>query len=128
MPAKIKVVTESIEEGITAKKGNCVTYSARFFLNRGDEITNDFKSIELYGDRIPTRNIEDVELIEHTTTLGKRQSITGDEVALTGLSPGSFREVIIPPHVAYGSTRTDTIPPNSLLRAKIWLHEIRNDA
>lgn len=124
MVARIKVIDESINEGIAAGKGDCVKFSARFFLNKGDEVTRDFKSIEMYGDQLPLREIDGIRLIEHTTILGKRQSIAGVEVALTGLTPGSYREVVIPPHLAYGDRGQGVIPPGAVLKAKVWLHEI----
>jgi len=124
MPAKIDIKQESLPEGRPAAKGDRVVYSARFFRRRGDEVTQDFKSIETYGDRVPTREIDGARLIEHTTTLGNRQAIAGMEIALTGMTPGGFREVIIPPHLAYGEKGTATVPANALIRAQIWLHEI----
>ncbi len=120
----IKIVSELIEEGPQASSGDRVKYSARFFLRRGDEVTSDFESIAKYGDRVPTREVEGVLLVEHTTRLGKRQSISGIERALEGLSAGSFREVIIPPQLAYGTKGSGKIPPNAILRAKLWLHEV----
>ena len=124
MAAKIDIVSEDIQPGTRAAKGSRVTYSARFYLNRGDEVTADHKSIEMYGDRLPTRLIDGVELIAHTTTLGKRQSIAGIEIALTGMTAGSVREVVIPPHLAYGDKGLGPIPPHALLRAKVWVHDV----
>jgi hypothetical protein len=37
-------------------KGSSITYNARFFLRRGDEVTIDAKSIALYGTRLTTRS------------------------------------------------------------------------
>ena len=128
MAAKVKILDESLIQGPVVKKGDTVKYSARFFLNRGDEVTQDFKSIELYDDQLTTRIVEDTHLIEHATILGKRQSIAGVELALTGMSAGSFREVLIPPHLAYGKKGTNVVPPDAVIRAKIWLHEITVDA
>ncbi len=123
-PETIEIVSELIEEGPRASNGDQVKYSTRLFLRRGDEVTSDFKSITMYGARIPTREVEGVLLVEHTTTLGKRQSIAGVERALHGLSAGSFREVIIPPQLAFGTKGSVGIPPNAIIRAKLWVHEI----
>ena len=54
MASDIKILDEHIPDGPTAQKGSSISYSARFFLNRGDEVTPDFKSIEMYGDAVPT--------------------------------------------------------------------------
>ena len=116
-------------EGPGAQKGSTIVYSARFFLNRGDEVTPDYTSIEMYGDRIPTRLVEGVELIEHETLLGKRRVIAGVEKALLGMTPGSYRAVLIPPHLGYGARGLgDLIPPNALLKSKLWVHEVRSTA
>ena len=108
MGTQLKVLNETLLDGPTVQKGDTVKYSARFFLNRGEEVTQDYKSIELYGDRLATREVEGVELIEHSTVVGKRQSIAGIELALRGLSSGSFREVLTPPHLAFGKKGSST--------------------
>ena len=128
MSKGVKILQQSLAEGPRAEKGMRLKYSARIFLNRGDEVTQDFESIKRYGNRIPTRTVEGTDLIEHATVLGSRQSIAGVEAALAGLTPGSFREVLIPPHLGYGAKGLgDIVPPNALLRVKVWLHEICGD-
>ena len=118
-------MSESITEGLRATKGCSVKYSARFYLRRGDEVTPDFEAIPLYGDQVPTRVVDGVVLIEHSTILGKRRAIAGIERMLDGLSAGSFREAVIPPHLAYGERGLgDSIPPNAMLRAQVWVHEV----
>jgi len=125
----IEVLSESIVEGTTASKGSTIKFSARLYLRRGDEVTPDFKSIERYGDRVPTREVEGIRLIEHSTVLGKRRTIAGIERMLGGLSAGSFREAIIPPHLAYGKKGLgDLIPPNAMIRAKVWVHDVEPGA
>ena len=125
----IEVLSESIGEGLTASKGSTVRFSARLFLRRGDEVTSDFKTIERYGNRIPTREVEGVKLIEHSTVLGKRQTIAGIERMLVGLSAGSYREAVIPPHLAYGRKGLgDQIPAGAMIRAKVWVHDVDHDA
>lgn len=124
----IEVLSESIADGPKAGKGSHIKYSARFYLRRGDEVTPDFESIALYGDRVPTRTVEGTRLIEHSTILGRRRPIAGIERAIMGLPAGSYREVIIPPHLGYGEKGLgDRIPPNALLRVEIWLHEVTAD-
>lgn len=121
----IDVLSESIAAGPGATRGSHIKYSARFYLRRGDEVTPDFASIARYGNRVPTRDVEGVKLIEHSTILGKRQPIAGIERMLAGMSPGSYREAVIPPHLAYGKKGLgDSIPPDAMLRAQVWVHEV----
>ena len=88
-------------------------------------MTPDFESIRLYGDRLATREVGDVRLIEHATVLGQRQAIAGIERMLDGMSAGSFREAVIPPHLAYGKAGLgDRVPPNAILRARVWVHDV----
>jgi FKBP-type peptidyl-prolyl cis-trans isomerase 2 len=89
-------------------------------------VTPDYQFIEQYGDAVPTVVVEGVKLIRHTLLLGKRRAIAGVEKALTGMSPGSYREVIIPPHLGYGARGLgNLIPPNALLKAKLWVHTVQ---
>ena len=119
----VKILSETLASGIAAKKGDTVAYSARFFLRRGDEVTPDFASIEKYPGIHELFVVDGVELIVHRTPLGRRQSIAGIEKTLEGMTPGSFREVEIAPHLAYGEKGLgDLIPANALLRARVWLH------
>lgn len=95
------------------------------YLRRGEEVTRDYEMIARYGDRVPTRLVAGVELVEHTTVLGKRQALAGVERMLTGLSPGSFREAMIPPHLAYRDKGVkNLIPPNAMLRVQVWVHAV----
>lgn len=127
MANDIEVIEERIAEGRAARKGSMLAYSARFFLNRGDEVTPDHESIRRYGAALSIRIVEDVALIEHQILLGKRRAIAGVERALVGMSAGSYREVLIPPQLAYGANGLgDLIPPNALLRAKLWVHVVRD--
>ncbi len=126
MAKGIKILEEHIPDGLTAQKGSSISYSARFFLHRGDEVTHDYRSIEMYGGAVPTIVVEGVKLIEHKTILGKRRTIAGVEKALIGMSPGSYRDVMIPPHLAYGIKGLgEMIPANALLRSKLWVHDVQ---
>jgi len=121
----IKILEEAIPNGLTAQKGSSISYSAKIFLNRGDEATPDYKSIEMYGERVPIINVDGVKLIEHNILLGKRRAIAGVEMALTGMSAGSYREVMVPPHLAYGAKGLgELIPSNALLRIQRWVHTV----
>ena len=90
-------------------------------------MTRDAQSIALYESRLHTRTIDGVELIDHTTTLGKRQSIAGVEKSLYGMQPGGYREVIVSPHLGYRETGIpDLIPPNAMLRIQLWVHDVQS--
>ena len=60
----IELLRDIPGEGPEAEKGAVVTYNARFFLRKGDEVTRDAQSIALYGSRLHTRTIDGVELID----------------------------------------------------------------
>jgi FKBP-type peptidyl-prolyl cis-trans isomerase len=67
-----------------------------------------------------------VELIDHTTTLGKRQSIAGVEKSLYGMQAGGYREVLVSAHLGYGAVGvSDIIPPNAMLRIQLWVHAVQ---
>ena len=123
----IELLRDIPGEGPEAEKGAVVTYNARFFLRKGDEVTRDAQSIALYGSRLHTRTIDGVELIDHTTTLGKRQPIAGVEKSLYGMQPGGYREILVSPHLGYGETGiSGLIPPNAMLRIQLWVHEVQS--
>jgi FKBP-type peptidyl-prolyl cis-trans isomerase FkpA len=50
-----------------------------------------------------------------TFTLGGGQVIQGWDQGLVGLRVGGSRRLVIPPSLAYGSTRHSLIPPNATL-------------
>ncbi len=121
----IELVKDIPGRGLKAEKGCQVVYNARFFLRRGDEVTNDARPITLYRDRLNVRQIGSVELIDHTTILGKRQPIACVEKSLYGMQAGGFREIVAGPHLCYGETGIDgLIPPNALLRVQLWVQAV----
>ncbi len=121
----IELLSDKPGSGTEAVKGSSITYNARFFLRRGDEVTVDAKSIALYGTHLTTRNIDGVQLIDHVTMLGKRQSIAGVEKSLYGMKSGGQREVLVSPHLAYGKKGlADLIPADAMLRIQLWVHDV----
>ena len=122
----IELVDEVVGDGPAADKGSVVIYNARFFLRRGDEVTRDRDIIERARDHVETRVIDGVELIDHVTELGKRHPIAGVEKSLYGMRKAGYREVIVPPHLAYGEAGVPgVIPANAMLRIQVWVQEVR---
>ena len=52
--------------------------------------------------------IDGMQLIDHETILGKRQSMAGVEISLYGMKSGGWREVLV-----------------SMLRIQLWVHNVR---
>jgi FKBP-type peptidyl-prolyl cis-trans isomerase FkpA len=57
-------------------------------------------------------------------TLGAGQVIKGWDQGVVGMKVGGTRELVIPPSLAYGSTRNGSIPPNATLLFDITLVSI----
>jgi hypothetical protein len=122
----IELLDERPGDGPVAAKGAVVIYNLRLFLRRGDEVTPDARSIEAYRDQLSVRRVEGVELIDHTTTLGKRRPIPGVEKTLYGMQPGGYREVRVSPHLGYGEAGLgELIPANALLRIQLWVRDVK---
>ena len=122
----IELVEDIPGRGAKAEKGCQIVYNARFFLRRGDEVTNDPRSIALYKDQLNIRQIGGVELIDHTAILGKRQPIACVEKSLYGMQAGGFREILAAPQLCYGEKGIDgIIPPNAMLRVQLWVQDVR---
>ncbi|WKW10860.1 FKBP-type peptidyl-prolyl cis-trans isomerase [Pseudogemmatithrix spongiicola] len=47
--------------------------------------------------------------------LGERQSIVAMELGLRGMNTGGVRQLVIPPHLAYGARGRGRVPPNATL-------------
>jgi len=130
MAAKLQKGIDLLEElrgdGPAATYGDVVTYCARIFLRRGEEVTRDHELISRYGSRLNTTQIDGVELVKHTTKLGRRQPIAGIEKSLYGMRKNAYREILVAPHLAYGEKGVPgLIPANALLKIKLWVEDIR---
>lgn len=60
-----------------------------------------------------------------TFTLGAGSVVEGWEQGLVGMNVGGLRRLIIPPSMAYGSSRYATIPPNTTLVFDIELLDVQ---
>ena len=122
----LELIEEFIGDGPEAEKGDVVTYNARLFLRRGDEVTRDGEILSRARGHLQTRVIDEIELIDHVTELGKRRPIAGVEKSLYGMRKNGYREVLVSPHLAYGEVGVaDLIPGNALLRVRLWVHDVR---
>ena len=58
-------------------------------------------------------------------TLGAGQVIRGWDQGLVGMKVGGVRRLVIPPSLAYGSSRSGPIPPNATLLFEITLRDVQ---
>jgi len=58
-------------------------------------------------------------------SLGGSQVINGWDTGLVGMKVGGLRRLVIPPSLAYGATRSGSIPPNATLVFDIELLSIQ---
>ena len=126
LPSGLKIIEDQEGSGAEAQAGDTIVYNARIFLNKGDEVPINDAPPErgIPEDRL--RRVDGEILIDHISTLGKRQAIAGVEKALMGMRVGGFRKVRVSPHLAYRDVGIPgLIPPDAVLNVSIWLHEIR---
>jgi FKBP-type peptidyl-prolyl cis-trans isomerase len=126
LPSGLEILEDREGSGPAAASGHTITYNVRIFLNRGDEVAINEALAEqgIADDRI--RRDGDQILVDHISTLGKRQAIAGIEKALMGMRAGGFRKVRVSPHLAYRDRGVPgLIPPDAVLDVSIWLREIR---
>lgn len=121
----IELLDERIGDGDIAIDGARVVFNARFFLRRGEEVTPLASSRLQPGQGISTRVVDGVALMDCETEIGSRNMIAGVERALKGMRVNGYREVVVAPHLAYGETGIpDRIPPNAILRIRLWLRDV----
>jgi FKBP-type peptidyl-prolyl cis-trans isomerase FkpA len=60
-----------------------------------------------------------------TFTLGEGSVIQGWEQGVPGMNVGGTRRLLIPPSLAYGSSRVGAIPPNATLVFEIELLDVQ---
>lgn len=121
----IELLDSTAGEGTAARKGDTLVYNARLFLRRGDEVTTYFKSIEAHAEHLPTRMVNGVRLVDHVTTLGRRQPIAAVEKSLHGMQAGGYREVLAGAHLCYGTAGVPgRVPANAMLRIQLWVRSI----
>lgn len=120
----LKLLEEREGAGTPAKKGDCVVYNTRIFLNQGEEVLrNDLQAKKLPKEMVRVEG--GVSFIDHRIVLGQRQAIAGIEHALIGLKAGGYRKVRISPHLAYRDKGIpDLIPPDAVLIVELWLRGI----
>jgi FKBP-type peptidyl-prolyl cis-trans isomerase (trigger factor) len=126
LPSGLEILEDREGCGPVAKIGDTVTYNVRIFLNRGDEVPmNEAQSKQgIPPDRL--REEENQILVDHMTTLGKRQAMAGIEKALVGMRAGGFRKVRVSPHLAYGSRGIPgLIPSDAVLTVHVWMRKVK---
>lgn len=123
----IKLLEESEGEGKSAEKGDTVVYNMKIFLNKGDEVPLNEFQVKRMPEHLKhmIRTEGDYKFINHTTTLGRRESIAAVEHTLIGMKEGGYRKVKASPHLAYREKGIpNLIPENAVLILEIWLRGI----
>lgn len=120
----IKLLAEVEGQGVPAKKGDVVVFNTRLYRNQGEEIPLSEQQLQ-YIPAEMIRTVDGLPMIDHRTTLGRRQIMAGAEYALYGMKSGGYRKIRVSPHLAYRDKGLgDLIPANAVLIVEIWLREI----
>ncbi len=120
----IKLLAETEGQGEPAQKGDQVIYNWRLYRNQGEEIALNEQQLQYVPPEM-IRNVDGQRMIDHRTTLGRRQTMAGVEYSLHGMKAGGYRKIRVSPHLAYRDQGLgDLIPPNAVLIVEIWLREI----
>lgn len=120
----IKLLAEVEGQGEPAEKGDSIVFNWRLYRNHGEEISvNEQQAENLPREMI--RHMDGRPLVDHKTTLGKRQTMAGVEYSLYGMKIGGYRKIRVSPHLGYRDEGLGAlIPPNAVLIIEIWLREI----
>lgn len=125
LPRGLEILEDREGSGRAAQSGDRLTYNVRIFLNKGDEVPINAGLAErgVPEDRI--RRDGGQLLIDHISTLGKREVIAGIEKALFGMRAGGFRKLRVGPHLAYRDRGLPgLIPPDAVLNVSVWLRAV----
>jgi peptidylprolyl isomerase len=82
----------------------------------------------LYGVFLPDGTQVDAHLDRTrpvTFTIGSGEMIRGIDQGVRGMRPGGLRQVVVPPHLAYGNRGREGVPPGSTLVFLIELASAR---
>jgi peptidylprolyl isomerase len=82
----------------------------------------------LYGVFLPDGTQVDANLDRTrpiTFTVGDRGMIRGIDQAVRGMRPGGLRQVVVPPHLGYGSRGTARVPSGATLVFFLELASVR---
>lgn len=110
MTSGVKIRDLSTGTGEEATRDRQVQIHVRGFLNRGELV------IDTRGEGRPWR-------IE----LGKRYCIAGLRYGVEGMRVGGKRELVVSPHLAYGTDGLlGLVPPNAVMRFEVELLDVRD--
>ena len=108
------IVDLRVGDGATAAAGNALTVHYTGWLY-------DASKPDKKGLQFETSRDGDPFLF----ALGTGTVITGWDEGLVGMNVGGLRRLVIPPSMAYGTSRNGVIPPNSTLVFEIELLEVQ---
>jgi hypothetical protein len=121
----IDLIAEAVVQGPVAAKGDKLTYNARLFLHRGDEVMWDTGVLARAREHVETRLIDGVEVVDHLVILDERQTMAGIEQSLYGMRIAGYREVVVAPHLAYRDKGLPgLIPHQAIIRVLLRVQAI----
>jgi len=89
----IKLLAEAEGQGEPAKKGDTVIFNWRLYRNQGDEIPLNEQQAAIPPPEM-IRHVDGRPLVDHKTTLGRRQTMAGVEYSLYGMRPASIQRFV----------------------------------
>jgi len=119
-----KLLAEVEGQGEPDEKDDSIVFNWRLYRNHGEEISVNAQQAENLP-REMIRHMDGRPLVDHKTTLGKRQTMAGVEYSLHGMKIGGYRKIRVSPHLGYRDEGLGAlIPPNAVLIIEIWLRQI----